>query len=739
MATRVRYDGAGRATAVRDRLGNEETYAFGPTGNLESLADGGGNRTTFGSGPQGITGVGYADGTWEHWEYDAAGFVHRIDVGGEAYVEIERDAAGRPIRTAFAGGEVLNTRYGPGGKLVSTAVAGEAESAVAFEYDGEDRVVAERQGAHSISYDYDRKGALAGIRYPSGDQVGFSYDLDMRIEQITDWNGGIYRLHYSADHRGFRLELPNGLTTHLVTTGAGLPESMLVSREAAREPQFSFRYRYDAEDRIGSFEDSSFGRKEYAYDNANRLVDVTAGLPSENEELAYDRAGNRTRRNGRVAEYNALNQLIRDGDALFRYDRRGNMVSREGSAGWSRYRYNGRNYLVAAETSAGKRVSFGYDALGRRIRKSSGSASMRYSWAGEQLIGEVVSTASGRTAVDYLYLPGTYIPIAARVDGKVYYIHADHLGTPRRITDSRGEVVWSADFGVFGEARIEVESLRNHLRFPGQYFDEETGLHYNRFRYYAADLGRYITRDPQGYAGGLNLYVYAANNPVNQTDPLGLWTLDGVLKGVAKGCAIVGGVAAGAAVTLALGGSPIGILAGAALAGFIIGGLNEYIDTGEFCLTCALKGAATSVAAALPFVFAAALTAGMGLAAAVGVFMLLGAIGGGLAYAVDFLLTPGAKWNSDKFWESVIVGALLAGALRAAAKPLAALLAKAGITEELPPWLRKIMPEIGGRAAERGRAGLQESRGQGCRRQSCCGKGRCRKGRCGKKIGRAHV
>lgn len=100
--------------------------------------------------------------------------------------------------------------------------------------------------------------------------------------------------------------------------------------------------------------------------------------------------------------------------------------------------------------------------------------------------------------------------------------HNDHLGTSQKMTDSSGTVVWSADYKPFGEATIAVSTIMNNLRFPGQYYDTETGLNYNYYRDYNPVLGRYISKDPIGFRGGINLYAYTRNNPVNRIDPLGL-------------------------------------------------------------------------------------------------------------------------------------------------------------------------------------------------------------------------
>jgi RHS repeat-associated protein len=101
-------------------------------------------------------------------------------------------------------------------------------------------------------------------------------------------------------------------------------------------------------------------------------------------------------------------------------------------------------------------------------------------------------------------------------------IHNDHLATPQKMTDSSGAVVWAADYKPFGEATITVSTITNNLRFPGQYYDAETGLNYNYYRDYNPVMGRYIEKDPIGLRGGMNPYWYVQNNPVNWIDPFGL-------------------------------------------------------------------------------------------------------------------------------------------------------------------------------------------------------------------------
>ncbi len=132
----------------------------------------------------------------------------------------------------------------------------------------------------------------------------------------------------------------------------------------------------------------------------------------------------------------------------------------------------------------------------------------------------VPARAGIQTLLDYL------IPLAhaaAGDPGQLYYVHNDHLGTPWAVTDDSGTKVWSVSYDPFGKATVDAGSMiEMNVRLPGQYYDQETGLHYNYFRYYDPRTGRYITADPLGLAGGVNIYTYALNNPLYWIDPYAL-------------------------------------------------------------------------------------------------------------------------------------------------------------------------------------------------------------------------
>ena len=198
-----------------------------------------------------------------------------------------------------------------------------------------------------------------------------------------------------------------------------------------------------------------------------------------------------------------------------------------------------------------------------RKQRELGCGFTLYGWDGDNLAWESSPAQyegdTGRT-VHYLFEPGSFVPVAQAVrhegirliaqptssqpynidDDPVWtfvplakpfaalaWYQCDHLGTPQELTDHFGQLAWSAQYKAWGEVKeqrsewAQQQGVKNPIRFQGQYHDHETGLHYNRHRYYDPGVGRFVSKDPISYAGGLNLYVYAPN-PVGWVDPLGL-------------------------------------------------------------------------------------------------------------------------------------------------------------------------------------------------------------------------
>ena len=184
--------------------------------------------------------------------------------------------------------------------------------------------------------------------------------------------------------------------------------------------------------------------------------------------------------------------------------------------------WSGRNAGQADWTAA-------YDPFCRRIWKAGGAKRTEFWWDTDRLIAERDETGRLRVYVyadHFALVPLLFVDYDASIenpaDGRVYTVHTDQIGTPVEVRDEAGEIVWQAEIAPYGAATVRTKGIELNLRFPGHYHDVETGLHYNRFRYYAPTLGRYLQSDPIGVEGGLNLYAYP-DRPLDTVDIRGRW------------------------------------------------------------------------------------------------------------------------------------------------------------------------------------------------------------------------
>ena len=289
---------------------------------------------------------------------------------------------------------------------------------------------------------------------------------------------------------------------------------------------FQRRYNYDANGNLAGINDSRKGNRSYHYDPLDRLISVRGAMP---ESFAHDPAGNLLGQNDLPAANLANvkgNRLLMQGDRHYDYDAYGNLIRESRGTGQklvTEYRYDCQHRLIGVSLPGGSTASYKYDAFGRRIEKTVDGHTTEFLWQGERLIAE---SAENRYR-SYIYELGSFRPLAM-LDGEgplkaaPFYYQLDHLGTPQELTDYSGEIMWSAKYRAYGNlAALDVSEIDNPLRFQGQYFDTETGLHYNRHRYYNPETGRFLTPDPIKLAGGLNSYQYVPN-PTGWVDPLGL-------------------------------------------------------------------------------------------------------------------------------------------------------------------------------------------------------------------------
>ncbi len=291
------------------------------------------------------------------------------------------------------------------------------------------------------------------------------------------------------------------------------------------------RHEYDPAGELTKTLDKLRGEIKYEYEANGQLHSRDTGQLVDSEEFRYDAAANRLNFNTSQFDHVKDNRIKQWRDQEYTYDVWGNLVEkRVGLGKLQTFTYDCENRLVKAETLVDSKLesvgTYRYDSLGRRIGKTSekdGKTEQKtFLWQGLRMLRE---EQPGKSSL-YIYEPGSYAPLA-RVDQsegeaeKLYYFHTDQIGTPLEMTDADGEIVWQATYKAWGSIEtLAVNEVEQNLRFQGQYFDGETGLHYNTFRYYDPEVGRFITQDPISILGGANLYQYAVN-PLSWLDPLG--------------------------------------------------------------------------------------------------------------------------------------------------------------------------------------------------------------------------
>jgi RHS repeat-associated protein len=245
---------------------------------------------------------------------------------------------------------------------------------------------------------------------------------------------------------------------------------------------------------------------------------------------------------------NKLSTVTQGGTTVrsFTHDGAGNVSADSRSGTAYSYRYNNRGRLDELSVASQVLADYTYDGLERLAVRAtqnmtpSGTTHYVYDRAGH-LLAEASST--GTTVREYVWLDDLPLAVVADVDTstpKLWYVHADHLDRPIRMTDDTKAVVWDAVYQPFGAVYSITGTATNNLRFPGQYFLLEAGLHYNWHRHYDPTLGRYLQPDPLGFVDGPSVYAYVAGNPISRMDPSGLF-LAPVHIGITTGALILMG------------------------------------------------------------------------------------------------------------------------------------------------------------------------------------------------------
>lgn len=517
------------------RIGNEagENYFF----ELDGLG-------------QVITEIGF-DGLRREYERDGSGRVTRVNRPGGKWTEYLYDGLDNILKEEQYDGETALYAYDKDGLLIK---AENSENKLRFTRDKKTGlVIEEKQGEYTVNRTYDNEGNCTHITSNLGADIRHTYDLEGNLQSMQA--GENWQASWIRDNTGLEVQRTYSSNVIVKTERDRFGREVHKSVRTGNIEGGAYRYEWGIANRLLSKENELTGTvMRYDYDRFDFLIrqettkdsatDVIYRVP----DFVGNLYGTPERKDRR---YGAGGRLLEDAECIYHYDDEGNLVFREfrqpredavkhdrrrmereygirrlvTDIGWL-YEWTSGGMLRRVVRPDGRSVEFRYDALGRRTAKQYLGKVTRWVWDGNIPLHEWVAAATdnnGQEEASYpdknslttwVFEEGTFVPAAKIRGDRQYSIVSDYMGTPIQMYDSEGNKIWDCTLDIYGKvADFRGESLHEcPFRFQGQYEDIETGLYYNRFRYYDVNLGGYISQDPIGLAGNNpTIYGYVEN------------------------------------------------------------------------------------------------------------------------------------------------------------------------------------------------------------------------------------
>ena len=563
--TKYEYNSRNQLIKTTDAIGSFTTYVYGGStcpscgggaDKIGSITDANNNVTRYDYDTLGRL-VKETDplGNITGYSYDAKGnLITRTDAKGQT-ISYSYDANNRLLRKSYPDNTEETYSYDAKGNLLTAA---NKNISYSFTYDTAGRMLTSSDNnGNTITYAYDAAGRKNSTVYPDASTLTYGYDSTGRLASISD-QGNSFNFSYTTLGQRSKLSYPNGITTSYSYDSAGNLTGL--SHKSSRGKTIA-SYSYTV-DKVGNRLSKSDQHKTYTYgyDAVYRLILAQLNRRAT-EQYSYDPVGNRLTgpERGTDYTYGPGNELLEKEHIGFTFDNNGNLIAKgehirdHGNRGnrWGHhgkgwvYTYDFDNRLIKAEKKQGNEsttVSFSYDPFGRRIEKrveksnrhghnghgnNEDGAITRYVYDGQSIIQETTTKGAHRAtrpeSITYIHGPNIDEPLSIETDKKTHYYHADGLGSITALTDRHGNAVQSYEYDSFGNLEQHGEHIRQPFTYTAREWDRETGLYYYRARYYDPMEGRFISRDPIGFKGGVNLYSYVFNNVINYTDPSGLF------------------------------------------------------------------------------------------------------------------------------------------------------------------------------------------------------------------------
>ena len=562
--TRWLYNVLGQPVGVKDRLARIRRWHYDARGRLLRLDNGNGAAYCFDYDPVGrLLRESRVDGTTRVFHYGEAGRVERVEHRGNTGREddvlshdYQYDAAGRLTarrhrHAAFyyqhdSMGRLTGLRREPTAEGLALGLDADSLHLV---YGATGLPLTETGQQGTLNRCFDALGNLTGLTLPDGNEYCWLHYGSGHVSAIRFNHQLISEFTRDPLHRevtrtqGARLQTRERDSRGRLVAQRSAPDEVTTPETQLRERLFS----YDPDSNITGIHDTLRGDIQCDYDPEGRLKrHLSVHWAVSRREFGYDAADNPL--DAATTAPLTDNRLRKWRDLWSQYDGQGNLIRRKTGLTEQHYRYDADNRLVEARGRGPEgefTARYRYDALGRRTQKTVNRADgrpeevTRFLWDGLRLLQE----QTAESTQSYVYEPGADWSPLARVrhgktvehDAEILWFSTDLNGAPLEMVDASGAIRWSGEYGPWGELKGQTRDSIAHrhghavapqpLRYAGQYADGETGLHYNLFRYYDPGIGRFITQDPIGLAGGLNLYQYAPN-PLSYIDPLGLSPYD---------------------------------------------------------------------------------------------------------------------------------------------------------------------------------------------------------------------
>lgn len=560
--TKTKRDAQGRPEVITDPLGNETKYKYDAAGNLEVVTNPNGHATTYvydkADRP---TEVKAANGDVTKTAYDSMGQVKsRTDGNGnttkyernslEQITEVidplerkatrEYDAAGSLKKTKDPEGRTVTYTYDAGDRLTKVDYSEEATKDITFKYGKDDEVTEMTDGTGTtkktydeldrltevengakevVKYKYDLGNEITEIVYPNGKSVTRSFDKAGRLTAVKDWLGGETKLAYNRN---------------------SLPKTTTFPSESENKDEYEYNNADELTKTTLKKSSETLASISYARDSAGQLKSATqSGLPgSEKVEYEYDERERLKKGAGTSFAYDAANNPTKLGSSSLKYDK----ASQLEEAGTTKYAFDKLGERTKATPEKGPATTYGYDQAGNLIsvtRKEEGEVKEikdTYAYDGNGLrASQTISGTKASMAWDvsgglplllsdgtnYYVYGSEGLPIEQIAEETPTYLHHDHLGSTRMLTNSKGEAKGKYTYTPYGEIEEHTGTASTPLGFNGQYRNESTGLIYLRARVYDPVTAQFMSVDPLVAQTG-ELYGYAGGDPVNGRDPSGL-------------------------------------------------------------------------------------------------------------------------------------------------------------------------------------------------------------------------